>query len=405
MNDGFASPRENVTGSLQRQIARLCLELEAALAAGDFDGFYASFRSSDLPYLPVIYEGQTLALFTQCFDLLHRLGGISPATALAVENHFYVFSTIATFPTQSNEGLDSKRRALLAAVKTNRWLVANTNSKIHSNTLGAIGTMARPENGGFRISGRAAYTSLATRGDLLVFITEIEDSGPAVFAISPMQENPAIEIGALLFPEAMIDSDTRQITFRDLFVGAESLITNSNGKQTAMLVSFEMAWHQLLIPALYLGAAARAIEEIRLFLRNTNGRDGRPLSDLDGMLADVGRLAIIYENSCSAVRQAGEELSKVRRLPEDTNQLERASELASAAKYAGTRNAEHIVTEARRIVGARCFVGGHPIERLTQEIGFGSLGPEVSAVIERRFGKRALGQSPFIDFKREIQGE
>ncbi|NTG05516.1 acyl-CoA dehydrogenase family protein [Rhizobium rhizogenes] len=382
-------------------MSQLCVDLEGAVAHADFDGFYKTFRSSDLPYLPIIYEGQILELFTHCFELLHRLGGISPAIALAIENHFYVSSTIATFPTQNDDRLDAKRRALLEAVKANRWLVANTNSKIHSNTLGSIGTIAQPEGSGFRINGQAAYTSLATRGDLLVFITEIENQGPAVFAISPMQGNPGIEIGPYLFPSAMINSDTRRITFRDLFVDGDSLMASGNSEQTALLVSFEMTWHQLLIPALYLGAAARAIEEVRLFLRKTLGRDGRPLSELDGMLVDVGRLVIMYEISCAALRQAGEEFAKVQRLPEHANQLSRASELASAAKYAGTRNAEHILTEARRIIGARAFTGGHPIERLSQEIGFGSLGPEVSAVIERRFGKRALGESAFIDFSKD----
>ena len=52
---------------------------------------------------------------------------------------------------------------------------------------------------------------------------------------------------------------------------------------------------------------------------------------------------------------------------------------------------------ARRIIGARSFTGGtpHPIERLSQEIPFGPLGPEVNAGIERRIGKRALQETPF----------
>jgi len=251
--------------------------------------------------------------------------------------------------------------------------------------------------GGFRITGEAAYTSLARQGDLLVFMTQIPGEGHAVFAISPMQDNPGVEIGGYLFPDAMIDSDTRRIIFHDLFVPEDNLLAAGHGAGASALFGFEMAWHQLLIPVLYLGAAARALEEVRGFLRATVGRDDRPLAELDGMVIDVGRLAIEYESACCVVRAAGDQLAEVRRLPADAPRLDRALDLASTAKYTGTRCAEHLVEAARRIVGARAFTGGHPLERLSQEVMFASLGPEVSAVIERRYGRHALGERPFAE--------
>ena len=383
--------------ALRAQAAELLGALEAGVARGDLAEFYRVFRRTELPFLPVVYEGQPQPLFHHCFTLLHQLGSVSPATALAVENHFYVSAAIATFPTEDDPLLDKRRHALLAAIGKGRWLVANTNSKVHGRALGAIGTVARRERGGFRITGQAAYTSLATQGDLLAFITEIEGEGPAVFAIAPMQGNPGIEIGPYLFPSAMLDSDTRRITFRDLFVSEEGLVAGGPASRTSQLFAFEMAWHQLLIPALYLGAAARAIEEVRRFLRGTVGRDDRPLAELDGMVIDVGRLVLDYESACTVVRYAGEQLATVRRLPRDSEPLQRALNLASAAKYTGTRCAEQVVTAARRIVGARAFAGGHPLERLCAEVMFGSLGPEVSAVIERRYGRDALADRPFVE--------
>jgi alkylation response protein AidB-like acyl-CoA dehydrogenase len=164
-----------------------------------------------------------------------------------------------------------------------------------------------------------------------------------------------------------------------------------------MLFGFEMAWHQLLIPALYLGAAARAIEEARKFLRATRGKDDSPLSELDGMIIDMGRLALDYVTGCSVLLQAGDALGEVKSLPHDARKLDKAVELASAAKYVGTKSAEAIVTAVRRIIGARCFVNGHHMERLSQEVMFATLGPEVSAVIERRLGKQALQERPFTD--------
>jgi alkylation response protein AidB-like acyl-CoA dehydrogenase len=108
------------------------------------------------------------------------------------------------------------------------------------------------------------------------------------------------------------------------------------------------------------------------------------------MVIDTGRLALEYVGARSLLDAAGKALSCVNELPRDADRVMEAVQIASAAKYIGTRTAEAIVTTARRIVGARAFTGECVIERLSQEVMFGALGPEVSAVIERRFGKDVL---------------
>ena len=371
--------------------------LERALAAGDLKEFYRVFRATRLPFLCGEYKDDAGRLFAACFAIVHRLGSVSPGVALAVENHYYVTSAIATFPTHGDTGLDRRREAVLGSIVNRRLLVANTNSKVHAPRVGEIGTKARREGHGFYVNGTAVYTSLASEADLLVLMTELEGAGLAVFSIVPMQGNPGLEIGPYLFPTAMIDSDTRRIAFHDLLLPESALIATAHEGLAPYLFGFEMAWHQVLIPALYLGAAARAIEEVRIFLTSTQGRDGKPLATLDGMIVDTGRLVLDYRAAMLTVEKAGEALAGVTRLPRDAGLLDRAIRLAGAAKYAGTRTAEAIVTLARRIVGARSFAGTCPLERLSQEVMFGALGPEVSAVLERRAGKEALEAHSFLE--------
>ena len=378
-------------------LSKVAAALTQAISRRDLSAFWHAFRASELPYIGGAHDRDPVGLVRRCVPILHRLGAISPAAALAVENHYYVSSAIATFASR-HDVLDGKRRQLCNAIFRDRRLVANTNSRIHGAKLGRMGTQVRRDGTGFRVTGTASYTSLATEGDLLVFISEIEAEGPAVFVVSPMQNNPAIEIGPYLFPTAMIDSDTRKLTFNDLALSADSLlVSREEGPLAGSLFAFEMAWHQILIPALYLGAAARALDEVRLFARATRDRDDKPLSDLDGVIAEVGRLSIAYQSACAIVHQAGEALGEVQELPRDQVALERAIDLAGAAKYAGTRCAEDTVAAARRLIGARAFTGDHPIERLSQEVMFGVLGPEVSAVIERRHGRRVLGERSLLD--------
>lgn len=383
---------------IEPQIERAAAALEGALAEGDLRGFYRAFRATDLPFLGRLFEADAAGLFRAVSEVLHRLGALSPAVALAIENHFYVTSAIATFPIDDDPALDARRRALLQAVIEERLLVANTNSRIHADRLGAMGTRARRVPGGFRIGGAAAYTSLASEGDLLIFMTVLDEGEPALFMTRP-RGNPGVEIGPYLFPAAMIDSDTRQITFHDLFLPDEALLVGGRNERVGALVAFEMIWHQALIPSLYLGAAAGAIEEARLFLRSVRTREDRPLAELDGMVADLGRLAIRYQGACCAVDQAGEALGAIRGAADRARALEGALDLAGAAKYLGTRCAEEVVTAARGIVGARAFRGGQRLERLSQEVMFGPLGPEVNASIERAHGRRALGDRPFEPYR------
>jgi alkylation response protein AidB-like acyl-CoA dehydrogenase len=383
--------------TFQRQKTAVAAALEQAMVSRNFSEFYNLFRSTDLPFIPAILEGDGREMFRRCFEIVHSLGSISPATALAVENHLYPFSSIATFPTSAGTVLDTKRRALISSIVDRSLLVANTNSKVHGNKLDQIGTRACREGSSFRITGKASYTSLSTQGDILLFTTVIENEGPALFVIDPMQGNPGVEIGPYLFPSAMIDSETRQITFHDLLLSEESLLIDNKIEDLGLVSRFEMVWHQGLIAALYLGAAARAIEEARKFLRSTRGRDDRPLAELDGMVIDIGRLVLDYRSAHSLALRTGDALGAIRRLPHDIPLVEEAMSQASAAKYVGTRCAENVVAAARRIIGARAFIGGHPLERLSQEVMFGPLGPEVSAVIERRFGQMALQERSFSE--------
>jgi alkylation response protein AidB-like acyl-CoA dehydrogenase len=395
----FASkvPAEEIGGGHRHdaEIAAIEAALKHALAQSDLSIFYRAFRTGSLPFLCGEYQDHAELLFPACFEIVHRLGGISPAVGLAVENHYYVTSAIATFPAAADPVLEQHRQRLLSSIVSERLLVANTNSKIHSDKLGELGTAARRHGEGYRVSGVASYASLASEADLLILMTELEGEGTAIFAIPSPRQRPAITIGPYLFPSAMVDSDTRRITFHDEILPPEALVALARDKIAGLLPPFEMAWHQSLIPALYLGAAARAIEEVRAFLNATKGRDGEPLSTLDGMVIDTGRLMLEYLNARSVVDAAGRALCGVKELPRDAEFVTQAVQMASAAKYAGTRSAEAIVTAARRIVGARAFIGDCIIERLSQEVMFGVLGPEVSAVIERRFGKQVLDSERF----------
>ncbi|HVR06902.1 MAG TPA: acyl-CoA dehydrogenase family protein, partial [Thermoanaerobaculia bacterium] len=194
----------------------------------------------------------------------------------------------------------------------------------------------------------------------------------------------------------MVDSDTRRITMHDHFVTVDELLISGRGEEIQKLTGFQFAWHQALLTAPFLGAAARAIEEARKFLRTVRADNDRPLAELDGVVTEVGRLAIRYRTACCIAHQAGELLDELARRRPQPLEIANAVELACAAKRTATQSAEEIVGEARRIIGPRVFTGGHSLERLSEEVMFGPMAGELGPAIDRRYGGMVLGESDFM---------
>src|ERR1044071_3516299 len=112
---GAGEWRQPSLSELQTQVDEIADALEAGLAQNDLTNFYTLLRATDLPFwapgLPHV-----------CCKMLHRLGGISPAVALAVENHMYVVSSFVTFPLEA-EIEETRRQALLQLLRGQRLLV------------------------------------------------------------------------------------------------------------------------------------------------------------------------------------------------------------------------------------------------------------------------------------------
>ncbi len=375
---------------LNAQVAEAVAALEESIEKKDLSIFYRTLRTTDLPMLGPVHSKDPQGLHRTCFNVLRRLGSISPAVGVAVYNHYAVTCSLSTFPIYNNPKLAARREEMVKSLIDGNLLVANTTSRIHTDKVGAFGTIAEREDQGFRVNGVAAYMSLATESDLIFFFTQIKGEGFAIF-VAPLRDNPQIEIGPFLFPTAMVDSDTRRVTFRDAFIPENDMLAVDES-----IGAFQVAWHQALLAAPFLGAAARALEEARKFLRSVRTPDNKPLAELDGMILDVGRLAIKYRTACAISYEAGQALEWVARNEPNLPRLIDAYNLSCAAKQAGAQCAEEIVGAVRRIIGGRSFSGTHPLERLSQEVMFAPLGGEIDAVTERRIGGLVLGEADFL---------
>lgn len=380
--------------ALDAELARVVTALEEGLTHRDLSAFYQTLRATHLPSIVEFYTRDPRGLSRACFNILHSIGSVSPAAGVAIENHYYVLATLTTFPIRNNPELAARRESVLQRVIRERLLLANTTLRVHEEKVAAYGARARRDGDGFRVNGSGAFMSLAREGDLLFFFVFIDGTEPAFF-LTPLRDNTGVEVGPLLFPEAMVDSDTRRVTMHDHYLSADDLLVKGRNEETSKLVNLQFAWHQALLPAPFLGAAARAIEETRKFLRTVKAPNDRPLAELDGMLTDVGRMAIRYRSACCVAHQAGERLEALARRDPKPSELADAVDLACAAKRTAAQTAEEIVAEARRIIGPRVFTGGHPLERISAEVVFAPLVGEPFALLDRRYGRLVLGEDDF----------
>ncbi|MFP5288578.1 MAG: acyl-CoA dehydrogenase family protein, partial [Thermoanaerobaculia bacterium] len=356
--------------------------------------FYETLRATRLPSIVEFYTRDPRGLARSCFNILHSIGTVSPAAGVAIENHYYVLATLTTLPIRNNPELAARRESLLQRVVRERLLLANSSFRVHEDKVATYGARARRDGDGYRVTGAGAFMSLAREGDLLFFVVAIDGTEPAYF-LTPLRDNPGIEVGPLLFPEAMVDSDTRRVAMHDHYLSADDVLVKGRNEETSKLTNLQFAWHQALIPAPFLGAAARAIEEARKFLRAVKAPNGQPLAELDGMLTDVGRMAIRYRSACCVAHEAGELLETLARRNPKPAEISDAVDLACAAKRTAAQAAEEIVAEARRIIGPRVFTGGHPLERISAEVAFAPLVGEPLAVLDRRYGRMVLGENDF----------
>jgi alkylation response protein AidB-like acyl-CoA dehydrogenase len=386
-----------LSSTLRRQLEVVSTALELGTVSGDLSEYYRQLRNSDLPNIPIIHAQEPAEVFQLCFAILHRLGGASPGAALALEQHFYMLAAFATLPLPvSGEGhkcdlIVERRVALLAKIEAKKMLIGNTGAFNNKTaTVGNMGTVARRVDGGFRVSGISSFMSLATEADLLVFAAPIQNGGMAAF-VTDLRGESDVEIGDLTFGSLFRDADTRQVCFRDTFMPEQSVIATDEA--LSRLYGFQFLWHLPLLTAGYLGAAARSLEELRLFARNSQLRDGTSLSQLDGLRVEAGRLAIGYQAARSVAIQAGAAVSACCQPNAGHEAMLNSRNLGAVAKYVGTDCTERTLMAVRRLIGTRAFGRSHPVERLSLDVMFGPIGPDPNSVIERKYGADLLSDA------------
>ena len=355
--------------------------------------FFAGLATSGIPWHATRPDPDPEALYREAFAALGVLGGVSVPLAVGLAMHQVTLAAVATFPLTEDDPARVVRRMFLDGVAARRQLVCSAGGDgvtRPGRTLGGGRSVLRVRRAGdgFEVFGRKTFVSLADRADLVTFTAATESGGVAAF-VAPLQGNAAIEVGPPEFESGFDASGTRSLTFDGLRVPATACLSGDDDV-TRRLSRFQRACFEVLLPAVYLGAARRALEELRAFALSTRIDERQRIADLDGFRAELGRLVVRHRSAVATCCEAGRRLADAARPGARTFALPRAAAAASAGRYQAMRAAEEIVTAVRRAIGTRAMAPGHPVERISREVMTGSLHPTVEAEIEREEAGRFL---------------
>jgi alkylation response protein AidB-like acyl-CoA dehydrogenase len=374
--------QRELVGTAQRLAATFAERAERhdREASFPFENFADLHRAGFLALaLPVELGGRGLSLYDFCL-LQETLGRGCGATALGTNMHWYNLGGGLHLFT------DAFRRRVADAVLRQGAIVASSISEPGAS-LGAPQVTARKVAGGYRVSGRKYFCTLAPVLRFFLFNARLDGferpglSGTVTLAAE--RGSAGMEIVETWDAMGMRASGSHDIQFEDAFIPDECLIGTEGAGSEGGLVC--LPWYALGIASVYTGIAGAAFDfAVDYVKRRTLHPLPASVAHLPGTQFSVAAMQV--------------QLAAARALIYKT-----AAELAHGADFGGallpavttpqyfaTTAALDVVTQAMQIVGGPSLFRRHPLERWYRDVRAGTLHPFTHYWLLEMIGKQAL---------------
>lgn len=352
------------------------------------------FRASGLAGLTVPRRfggwGADIATFTRC---VQALAEGDPACALAFNMHMAV---VGFFRGMWSE--DDQARYFGPVAREGK-LLDGAYSETRAGVIGLADTLARPVNGGFRITGRKTWGTLALAADYHTFNATLtgadgrlpEDlatrtAGEAMFVCAA--DTPGVRIEHTWDAMGMRGTGTETVVFEDAFVPTAALVAPSF--RAGLFDNLE--WQTLSFASVYLGLARRALRETIEILRTKSlgavpGASDVRLRDQQRVQLGLGEMRLLVESAASLIETTANQLNEGRVSWRDPEERLAVLEMP---KVLATENAIRVVDLGMRLVGGGSFRRGHVLERLYRDVRSGPFHPLTTDQAMELLGRRAL---------------
>lgn len=384
MSEPLLTPWQTDLVDKARRLAECCA---ARAEAHDRDGSFPFEDFADLHRegylalpLPVELGGAAFSIHDFCLAQEQLARGCGP-TALGVGMHLYNIG--GGFDLFS----ESFRRRVAAAVVGEGAVIASSISEPGAS-LGAPQVTARKVDGGYRVTGRKYFCTLAPILRWFLFNAKLEGcdrlgiSGTVTLAAERGSEG--MRILETWDAMGMRATGSHDIEFADTFVPQECLIGEEGLGFEGGLRS--LPWYALGIASVYLGIAAAAFDFVVDYARKRRLHPRpRPIAHLPGIQFDVAEMSIALEAARAFVFKTAADLARGADFGDEL--LPRVT----APQYFATRTALDVVTRAMQTVGGPSLFRRHPLERLYRDVRAGTLHPYTHSWLLEMIGKLRLG--------------
>lgn len=375
----------------QRELLETARHLAATFAARSerhdregsfpFENFADLHRAGFLALaLPVELGGRGMSIYDFCL-VQEALGHGCGATALGTNMHWYNLGGGLHLFTEA-----FRRRVADAVVREGAILASSLSEP--GASLGAPQVTARKVEGGYRVSGRKSFCTLAPVLRFFLFNARLEGcerpglSGTVTLAAE--RGSDGMEIIETWDAMGMRASGSHDIEFRDTFIADECLIGEEGAGTEGGMVC--LPWYALGIAALYTGVAGAAFDfTVDYLKRRTLHPLPASLAHLPGPQFAVAAMQVQLEAARALIYKTASELTRgadygAALLPKVTT-----------PQYFATNAALEVVTQAMQVVGGPSLFRRHPLERWYRDVRAATLHPFTHTWLLEMLGKLALG--------------
>jgi alkylation response protein AidB-like acyl-CoA dehydrogenase len=350
-------------------------------ASFPFENFADLHRAGFLALpLPRALGGGAITIYEFCL-LQETLARGCGATALGTNMHWYnVGGGLALFS-------DALRARVAQAIVADGAVVGSSLAEPNAS-LGAPQMTARKVPGGYRVSGRKSFCTLAPILRFFLFNARLEGfdrpgmSGTVTLAAE--RGTPGMEITETWDAMGMRATGSHDIAFTDAFVPDECRIgIEGAGTEGGMAC---LPWYALGIAAVYTGIAGAAFDYAVAYLAERRLHPlPATLAHLPGAQFSVAAMHVRLEAARALIYKTADELARGADFG--------AALLAKVTtpQYFATNAALDVVTEAMQVVGGPSLLRRHPLERWYRDVRAGTLHPYTHHWLLEMLGKLALG--------------
>ncbi|MFB6466958.1 acyl-CoA dehydrogenase family protein [Cytobacillus sp. Hz8] len=330
--------------------------------------------------IPKKYGGEEISLYEMLL-IQEQLAKGDGSTALNVGWHLLTFMNVRELNAWSEPVF---ARLCHTAVEKGELINIINTERVKGNLSrgGSPGTVAKKVPGGYQISGRKSFASLAPILNHFTIIAYLEDEEiTAEFLIEKTDKVKVIETWESM---GMRGTGSHDIEIQCAFVPEEALLVKHKPNEETRFDANSRIY-SLEIPAVYLGIAGAARDYAIYFAHSTYSHSlGDYIKTAGHIRQKIGEIELLYKSSRSVLYSIAE------RFESDPLLKDRLSDEVSMVKHVVCHNAIKIVELALRIVGGSGLSRKFKLERLFRDVQCGLFNPPQDDVVIEQLTKAAF---------------